>query len=73
VLPPERWRYLKVAGEWLVPVPDGPCRAPGGAGGCQQCRAVPNALDVLSLASFAWAPWRAIVAEQAQPVICAIM
>ncbi|MNF16462.1 hypothetical protein D3C80_2194900 [compost metagenome] len=30
--------------------------------------ALPNALDVLSLATFAWARGEAIAAEQAQPV-----
>ncbi|MDP9524258.1 tRNA (adenosine(37)-N6)-threonylcarbamoyltransferase complex dimerization subunit type 1 TsaB, partial [Pseudomonas putida] len=30
--------------------------------------ALPNALDILSLATFAWARGEAIVAEQAQPV-----
>ncbi len=30
--------------------------------------ALPNALDILSLAGFAWARGEAIVAEQAQPV-----
>jgi tRNA threonylcarbamoyladenosine biosynthesis protein TsaB len=69
VLPPERVELPRDArATGSAPAPAGAMRAPGGQGRGRGRGLLPNALDVLSLASFAWARGEAIVAEQAQPV-----